>query len=282
MLGAVVVGAMVWDGELGRTHLSGAVHTTKTVTATDVFAAPPVATYLTESAKQSADITAAVLDAKTDQVWTYRPNVQLTTASIIKIDVLETMLAQDQAADDAPSADQQALAVPMIEESDDDAATDLWYDIGGAPAVTSFNNEAGLTETVANTEGYWGLSTTSALDQVRLVEKIAFANPLLTDASRSYALSLMTDVDPNQAWGVSAGVPAGVTVALKNGWDPINGIWEINSIGYVDGDGCDYVIAILCWGEPTEQAGINVVDGLSQQVWAQLAARAPDRRALVS
>ncbi len=29
---------------------------------------------------------------------------------------------------------------------------------------------------------------------------------------------LIENVESDQAWGVSAGVPAGVTVALKNGW----------------------------------------------------------------
>ena len=67
--------------------------------------------------------------------------------------------------------------------------------------------------------------------------------------------------------------PAGVTVALKDGWDPLdNGLqWEINSVGYVNGEGADYVLAILTYGSATESAGIAEVNGLARLVWAALA-----------
>ena len=57
---------------------------------------------------------------------------------------------------------------------------------------------------------------------------------MLSDASRAYILGLMRDVEAVQAWGVSGGVLAPATVALKNGWLPIGGGWEINSIGQVE------------------------------------------------
>jgi hypothetical protein len=51
----------------------------------------------------------------------------------------------------------------------------------------------------------------------------------------------MERVTPGQAGGISGGVPPGVTVALKNGWLPLdgNGDWQVNSIGWVIGDGRD-------------------------------------------
>ena len=48
----------------------------------------------------------------------------------------------------------------------------------------------------------------------------------------------MENVAPDQRWGVSGGVPAGVTVALKNGWLPLNDAntdWQVNSVGWVSG-----------------------------------------------
>jgi hypothetical protein len=44
----------------------------------------------------------------------------------------------------------------------------------------------------------------------------------------------------------------------------------VNSVGYVDGDGRDYVIAVLTDG-PTESAGIGAIEGLSQLIWQELA-----------
>jgi hypothetical protein len=96
-----------------------------------------------------------------------------------------------------------------------------------------------------------------------------FPNPVLTDSSRAYILNLMEHITPSQDWGVSGGVPAGVTVALKNGFSIING-WQINSMGWVHGDGRDYLMAVLTDGNPTEAYGIATADAISAIVWNSL------------
>ena len=96
---------------------------------------------------------------------------------------------------------------------------------------------------------------------------------LLTPAQQNYALGLMENVTPSQKWGVSGGVPATVTVALKNGWLPLNTAqtdWQVNSVGWVSGLGRDYLIAVLSTGNPTEQYGIDTIDQLSSIVWREL------------
>ena len=86
-------------------------------------------------------------------------------------------------------------------------------------------------------------------------------------------LDLMTHVNPSQAWGVSAGVPVGVSVAIKNGWLPLDsGGWQVNSIGYVNGQGRKYLIAVLTNGNTTENEGISTIEGISTLVWHELAA----------
>jgi len=160
----------------------------------------------------------------------------------------------------------------MIEESDNDDATDLWDEVGGSQAVARFDAFAGLTDTTPNAAGYWGETTTRALDQVRLLEHLVLPNSLLDDAARGYELGLMENVVPYERWGVSAGVPAGVTVALKNGWVPIvDGNWQINSIGYVDGQGRAHIIAVLTNENLTEGYGIATIEGISRIVWSRLA-----------
>ena len=127
-------------------------------------------------------------------------------------------------------------------------------------------------DTTPNEAGYWGLTTTTAADQVQLLKKVAYPNSLLTDASRNYELGLMTNVDPDQAWGVSSGVGAGATIAIKNGWLPLDsGGWQINSIGYIHGDGRDYLVAVLTDGQATEADGIDAIEGLSDLIWKALA-----------
>jgi hypothetical protein len=71
---------------------------------------------------------------------------------------------------------------------------------------------------------------------------------------------------------VTGGVPAGVTVALKNGWLPRPSGWVINSIGWVNGDGHNYVIAVLSDHDPGEQYGIDTADHVSSLVYGALSA----------
>jgi hypothetical protein len=234
----------------------------------DLFATPAVATYL---AATSEDVTAAVYDEVTGYTSVYRPGVAQETASIMKVDILATLLAQEQADGQTLSAADQPLAVDMIEESDDDDAQSLWDSEGGATAVSAFNATAGLTQTDPDEAGYWGLSTTTAADQVQLLKNLAYPNSSLTPASQAYELNLMEHVDSDQSWGVSAGVPPGAAIALKNGWLPLDaGGWQVNSIGYVDGAGRNYVIAVLS-DDDTEANGINLIQGLSGLIWQALA-----------
>ena len=234
----------------------------------DVFTSPSVAGYLARSA---INITAAVYNEVSGHTSVYRSGVAQDTGSIVKVDILATLLAQAQAASSSLTSWQQELSEEMIENSYNDAAQDLWDAAGGATAIANFDTEAGLRHTLPDPQGEFGLTTTTAADQVALLKKVAYPNRLLTDTSRRYLLGLMTEVEPDQAWGVSAGVPAGVTVALKNGWLALDaGGWQINSIGYIHGDGRDYLIAVLTNGNTTEADGIDTIEGLSRLVWQTL------------
>ncbi len=53
---------------------------------------------------------------------------------------------------------------------------------------------------VAQNEG-WVFTSTTALDQVALVRDLAFANSVLDDRSREYALNLMENIEPAETWG---------------------------------------------------------------------------------
>ncbi|MGD0741953.1 MAG: serine hydrolase [Acidimicrobiales bacterium] len=235
----------------------------------DPFTTAAMQTYLRT---RRGDITAALYDMENHALYLYRPGVTEQTASIVKVDILETLLHQEQATYRPLDTDDEYLATGMIEESDNDDATDLWDEVGGAAAVARYDSLARLTDTAPNTEGYWGETMTTALDQVRLVEHLVFANKLLDATSRAYELHLMENVIPYDRWGICAGPPAGVTVALKNGWVPIvDDDWQINSIGYVNGQGRAYIVAVLTNGNLTEDYGISTIGGISRLVWSRLA-----------
>jgi hypothetical protein len=214
------------------------------------------------------NVTVAVEDNLTGQVFEYRPGVVEHTASTLKVDILATLLTQAQAQDRTLTSAEQALAVPMIEDSLDSAADTLWGELGPTP-VAAFERAAGMTATTPATDGVWGTTTTTALDRLAMIRTLVQPNSLLTDGSREYVLNLMEHINPSQDWGATGGVPAGVTVALKNGFAVING-WQINTTGWVDGDGRNYLIAVLTDGNPTEAYGIDTVNAISAIVWPSL------------
>ena len=119
----------------------------------------------------------------------------------------------------------------MITKSDNNAASTLWARLGRS-YLQHFLNLAGMRQTVLGPGGYWGLTQVTAHDEMLLLRLLLTSNAVLSSGSRSYALSLMSQVISSQRWGVPAGAPRTVTVHVKNGWLPraTHG-WRINSIG---------------------------------------------------
>jgi beta-lactamase class A len=255
--------------------VSPALHSAGPSSRPDPFT-PAITSYL---AGRSGVVAAAVYDLSTRQFWAIGPSTPQAEASIVKVDILEALLKQQSAGE--LSGTDQALAQSMIEDSDNDSATDLWAAVGGAGGIRSFDAKAGLADTTPSPcvecAGFawpgWGLTTTTPADQIALLRQIAVPGGLLSTAERGYVAQLMENVTPSQRWGVCAGVPPQVTIALKNGWLPLDDAgtdWQVNSVGWVSGLGRDYLIAVLSTGNPTEQYGIDTIDQLSGTVWREL------------
>jgi hypothetical protein len=218
-------------------------------------------------------VTVAVDDLATGAEAAYGGKQEFVTASIVKVDILATLLYQAQQADQQLSPDEQALATTMIENSNDDAASDLYADVGGAQAVDQANQVFGLSETTAGAGPYWGLTETTADDQIQLL-RLVFTQPsVLTTQARTYIQDLMTQVEADQQWGIPAAADGGTQFMVKNGWlpDPTTGLWEINSIGEVVHDGQRMLIAVLSEGNATEDSGISLVQTVAETAAAAVA-----------
>jgi len=206
----------------------------------------------------------AVDDLTTGEQAAYGGNQEFVTASIVKVDILVTLLYQAQEAGQALTAEDQDLATTMIENSDNDSASDLYDDVGGAGAIDDANSVCGLSETTAGTDGYWGLTTTTVDDQLRLL-RVALTRPSpLSTASQEYIQSLMSHVDADQQWGVTAAADPGTGFMVKNGWLPNPYLWEINSIGEVTHDGQRMLIAVLSDDNASEASGISLVEAVAR------------------
>lgn len=220
----------------------------------------------------ASDVSIAAYGEDSGSTYSYGSAADFDTASIVKVDILAALLLQHQDNGTSLTDDELSLATSMIENSDNDAASALWDDIGDDQGLTAANARLGLTQTVAGTDGYWGLSETSAADQLVLLHDVVDDDSVLDAGSRQLILSLMSQVDDDQSWGVSAAADTGTTTALKNGWlQDDDGSWIINSIGRVTVDGHTVLLAIVTRGQDSESDGIQLVQRLAEAVAAPVA-----------
>ncbi len=211
--------------------------------------------------------TAAIYDTRTECSYDLRPEGRITTASVLKIELMAGVLLRAQDEDRDVTAAEDTLIVPMIAESADPPASSLWLSLGGQSGMSALDDRLGLGDTVAATP--WGGTSTSAADQTWLVRQVLLGEGGLFDAeSSTRARDYMEGVIASQRWGITAGLPEGWTHPMKNGFFPLTGRgWRINSVGFIDDpSGGGYAVAILSDGWSTEAAGIEAVEFIAESI----------------
>ncbi|PZA18879.1 LppW family protein, partial [Modestobacter versicolor] len=144
------------------------------------------------------------------------------TASLVKLLVVQQLLARDAAGSLSLDDDDLALMERAVEASDDDAMSSLWVEFDGAALVADAAAEFGLTGTAPpETAGQWGGSTTTARDQATF---LAALDEHLSPADLATLTGWMqattgTAADGfDQAFGVLATGSGAGPVAAKQGW----------------------------------------------------------------
>ncbi|MEU6082388.1 serine hydrolase [Streptomyces sp. NPDC047108] len=232
----------------------------------DAGMSPAMSTALQKAgALSSGHLSVAVLDLDSGASDQYAPSDRVfATASIVKADILSALLLKAQDEGRTLTAPERADADRMIRVSDNDAANRLWNRIGGGDGLTRANQRLGL---LATTPGpTWGVTTTTASDQLELLRAITTDDSPLTPENRARLHDLMTRVQTDQAWGVSAAADPGSVTALKNGWLPrtATGLWVVNSIGEVRHDGHRLLVAVVSDGHRTMDVGVQQVEAAAR------------------
>lgn len=115
----------------------------------------------------------------------------------------------------------------------------------------------------------WGTSVTTAADQITLLNEIFFSNHFLNAENTTYIKNLMSNVEIDQRWGISA---ADANAQLKNGWLQLDGAgWIVNSIGHIKISDQDYTLAILTNNNKTQQEGQQLIEHLAKDAQTVIA-----------
>ncbi len=212
----------------------------------------------------------AVHDRRDGCRYDYRPDLRITTASVMKAEILAGLLLRAQAEGRGLTRWEHDRVVPMISRSDNPTATALWTSLGGTAGMRRVDAAFGLSQTAQGSP--WGGTATSARDRTRLMRLLVTSDggplgPTYRTIARQYLLGVV----PQQRWGITSGIPAGTTVPMKNGFASSQCCrWRLNSSGVVEVAGGGYVVTIMSDGWPNEGSGIQGVEWVSRQVAARL------------
>ncbi|MFF3504395.1 serine hydrolase [Streptomyces sp. NPDC003247] len=208
--------------------------------------------------RSGIQLSVAVLEPATGRRAVYGARHHIT-ASLSKVDILAALLLRAQHEDRPLTGWETDTAASMIRSSDNDSADALWRWIGGGPGLTDANRTLGLTSTQAGPGFHWGLTRTTATDQLRLLDAVFADRSPLSGDSRRLIRTFMSQIDDDQAWGVSA---EGTGRQLKNGWlqRSQSQRWAVNSMGRVTAHGSAFHLVVLSYGSPSMEHGISAVE----------------------
>jgi beta-lactamase class A len=216
-------------------------------------------------------IHAVIYDVTSQRYFTYHASSQFITASSMKVPILLTFLDMIEQQGREPTTHEMRLLTTMIENSNNDSASALYYgEIGGAAGVKHFMQKIGISGLFPNPRA-WGWSLITPLAMVKLLTFLYKGN-ILTAHDRQLALYLMEHVEADQREGVGDIAPRGATVALKDGWVIApDSWWAVNSSGIVMTAGKTYIISVYTKGEPSVGAGLAAIrGGLACKCWNEV------------
>ncbi len=228
-----------------------------------------------------ARFTAAVHDHRSGCEYHLHPDLELTTASVIKAQVLAGVLLAAQDSGRPLSGAEAADVELMMHYSHNRPPTSrLYVQVGGAQGMEALDQRFGIAGT-SHTAWYGGTLST-AEDRTRLVEQLLIGGGPLTEASVRIAWEWMSNVSAAQSWGVTAGLPPGHQAALKNGFYPLRGGgWRAGTTGVVrDPVGGFYAMTVMTDNNPNEASGIALVEKIARHINAALTVGLPAERAV--
>jgi len=223
---------------------------------------------------------ASAYDTRSGCWFHLNPDVLLTTASAIKLQVLAANLDRAERLGRDLTQTERESAARMLWFSHNSPPTSELYVQVGAMGMAAFSRAVGAN-TIEHTAIY-GITWTPASDLTRsslATLNLEVDSPLSTE-SRTYARQILSNVHDSQRWGISAGLPADHSVWLKNGFYPCRSCrpfvgeytWRASSTGYIERpDGTGWALTVLTDGSATQAEGMAAVEVIASIVSGSLA-----------
>jgi hypothetical protein len=183
--------------------------------------------------------------------WTF------VSASVVKAMLLVAYLRRlDSLGQHYVDSYSNSFLYPMINVSDNNAATKTWSIVGNA-GLHAVAGAAGMTDYSVYTD--WASSQISAADQARFFFEM---DSLIPREFVGYARRLLSSIAAYESWGIPAVArPQGYQVFFKGGWRTTGLGQLVHQIGRLEGHGRTFAIAVMTDGDPSMGYGIDTIQG---------------------
>jgi hypothetical protein len=195
-----------------------------------------------------------------------RMNDQFITGSVVKAMLLVAYLRRlNRMGQHSIDSGSDSILNPMIEVSDNNAATRCWqivgdsglYEVAHAAGMTHFSVDTG-----ASWGSEWGAALLTAHDQAKFFFEM---DSLIPHEFVGYARYLLSHIASYEAWGIPAiARPLGYTVFFKGGWRPSPDTYLVHQIARLEHGRKKFSIAIMTDGDPDMGYGIDTIQGTTQ------------------
>lgn len=219
----------------------------------------------------AVDFSVSLVDRRTGHHYDFHGDEEFAAASAVKLELLAALLLRAQDEGRALTQAEQGRVRKMIVASDNDAAVQVYAALGGPGGLRPALHRLGLHDT--DPDPQFGLTTTTAKDQTRMVSALTAAGSPLSKDSKESILRLLSQVNADQTWGISAASFEGEQTAQKNGWlarSSENNRWIVNSTGRVSGEKTDVALSVLSHGHRSQRDGIAFVERVAALIRSYL------------
>jgi hypothetical protein len=152
-----------------------------------------------------------------------------------------------------------AILFPMINVSDNSAATTCWSIVGDS-GLDAVARVAGMTD--YSVVGSWANSQISAADQARFFDEM---DRLIPREFVGYARGLLSGIAAFESWGIPAiARPRGYTVFFKGGWRTTGLGQLVHQVARLESRQHTFAIAVMTDGDPSMGYGIDTIQGVTQ------------------
>jgi Beta-lactamase enzyme family len=147
---------------------------------------------------------------------------------------------------------------PMINVSDNAAATQTWSIVGDA-ALYRLAHRAGMTD--FSIVGIWANAQISPADQAKFFFNM---DSLIPPQFVGYARYLLSTIAGFESWGIPAVArPRGYAVFFKGGWRGTGLGQLVHQVARLEGHGRRFSIAVMTDGDPSMGYGIGTIQGVT-------------------